>query len=177
LNASSEGEIRTFYDWIGAYQESFFRENLTRVMNFIQLSLFGDVDPDIVFAFEPLWSLDEKAMAEVRKTDAETDQVLIDSGVLAPVESRHRIAEDPESAYSGIDKDAVPEPPIDPDLMGGENTDGGTGEEDPDNGEVPEQTNAGALKQNKHDPADAGAKKPDASASPPQRGNRKPVPA
>jgi phage-related protein (TIGR01555 family) len=70
LNASSEGEIRTFYDTIGSYQESLFRAPLTFTIDLIQLSLFGEVDPGIRFDFVPLWSLTEKEEAEVREVDA-----------------------------------------------------------------------------------------------------------
>ncbi len=69
LNASSEGEIRVFYDTIAAAQESLFRPNLTRIIDFIQLSLFGKVDEDITFDFEPLWALSEKEEAELRNSD------------------------------------------------------------------------------------------------------------
>lgn len=65
LNASSEGEIRVFYDYIHAYQERLFGENLKRVLAFVQLSEFGDVDEDIGFEFEPLWQMDEGEKADV----------------------------------------------------------------------------------------------------------------
>lgn len=109
LNASSDGEIRVFYDWIAAYQEQFFTSNLTRVLGFIQLSLWGKVDEDITFTFEPLWSLDAKALAEVRKLEAETGQILIDGGVISTEEERGRIAHDPETLYAGLDPADVPE--------------------------------------------------------------------
>lgn len=102
LNASSEGEIRVFYDTIGAYQEAFFRDALTKVICFIQLSLFGEVDPAIKFKFEPLMSLDDKELAEARKMDAETAQILIDTGVISPDEERKRIAADPDSPYQNL---------------------------------------------------------------------------
>jgi uncharacterized protein len=54
LNATSEGELRAFEDMIHSYQESFFRPNLETVLRLVQLSLFGDVDRDIGFEFEPL---------------------------------------------------------------------------------------------------------------------------
>jgi phage-related protein (TIGR01555 family) len=100
LNVSSEGEIRTFYDSIHAFQEKFFREPLTRVFHFIQLSEFGEIDDEIVYTFEPLWALDEAQLAAKRKTDADTDAVLIDAGVISP-----------ETPYSSIDVDDMPEPP------------------------------------------------------------------
>jgi hypothetical protein len=65
LNASSDGEVRVFYDFIHAYQEKLFGENLKRVLGFVQLSEFGDIDEDIGFEFEPLWQMDEAEKADV----------------------------------------------------------------------------------------------------------------
>ncbi|NTJ67538.1 DUF1073 domain-containing protein [Agrobacterium rhizogenes] len=109
LNASSEGEIRVFYDTIAAYQEAFFRDNLNKVLGFIQLSLFGEVDDSIVFQFEPLFSLTEKELAEARKAQAETDQIYIDAGVVSSAEVRQRLASDPDSSYDGLDPDEMPD--------------------------------------------------------------------
>lgn len=65
LNASSDGEVRVFYDFIRAYQEKLFGENLKRVIAIVQLSEFGDVDEDIGFEFEPLWQMSEAEKADV----------------------------------------------------------------------------------------------------------------
>jgi len=110
LNASSDGELRSFYDWIHAYQEHFFSDNLTRVLGFVQLSLFGEVDPEIGFQYEPLWTLDDVQLATKRKVEADTDAVLIDAGVLSQLEARKRVAADPDTPYAGLDVDDVPEP-------------------------------------------------------------------
>ncbi len=109
LNADSEGVLRSFYDWIAGYQELLFSENLRRVLGFVQLSLFGAVDPEISFAWEPLRELDEAEEATVRKVEAETDIALITAGVLAPQESRRRLASDPDTPYASLDVDDLPE--------------------------------------------------------------------
>jgi phage-related protein (TIGR01555 family) len=109
LNATAEPEIRVFYDHILAYQEAFFRPPLTTIFRFAQLSTLGAVDPDLTVEFEPLWALDEKGEAELRKDDAETDTKLIDAGVLHPIEVRKRIANDPDTPYAGIDIEDVPD--------------------------------------------------------------------
>jgi hypothetical protein len=109
MNASTEGEIRVFYDWVHAYQEMLFRPNLQAILGFVQLHVFGEVDPEITFAFEPLWSMSDKELAEVRKLEAETAQVYIDSGTLSPPEDRKRLADDPESLYHGLDPDDLPD--------------------------------------------------------------------
>jgi hypothetical protein len=125
LNASSEGEIRVFYDYIHAFQESFFRDNLQAVIDFIQLTIFGKVDPEITFVFEPLWAMTEKEVAEIDKIEAESDQIRIDSGVLDPLEVRTALAADANSRYPDIDVADVPEPPEDPTAGGGEGDDEG----------------------------------------------------
>jgi len=116
LNASSEGEIRAFYDWVHAYQELFFRPNLQKVLAFAQLSLWGEVDPEIGFVFEPLWALDEKGKAEVRKTEAETDQALFDVGAVTAEEIRKRVASAADTPYHGLKEQDLPQPPDEKEL-------------------------------------------------------------
>lgn len=102
LNSSSDGEIRVFYDYIHSMQESLFRDPLKRAIDLVQLSLFGDIDADIDFVFEPLYQLSEAELAMARKTEAETDAVLITAGVISQDEARTRIASDPDGAYNSL---------------------------------------------------------------------------
>lgn len=109
LNASSEGEIVMFYDTIAAHQERFFRPHLTTCIDMAQISLWGDVDPDIVYVFEPLRALSRKEEAEVRKIDAETGQIFVTGGVISQEEERIRVASDPDLPYQGLDPNDVPD--------------------------------------------------------------------
>lgn len=111
LNASSDGEIRTFYDTINAAQEREYRDPLTLVMQIIQLDLFGEIDPDIGFSFEPLWQLSEAEKATARKTDADTAAVYIEAGVIEPAEERQRLASQEDGMYPALDLSIVPEEP------------------------------------------------------------------
>lgn len=106
LNASSDGEIRVFYDGIHAAQENLFRAPLKRILDLAQLSLFGDIDPDIDFKFEPLYQLSELDQANVHKLEADTDAVLIASNVISTDEARERVAADPDSPYQSLDLNA-----------------------------------------------------------------------
>ena len=110
LNASSDGEMRSFFDWIASYNEN-GRPILETIVNLIQINRFGEVDPEITVEFEPLWSMSDKELAEVRKIEAETAQVYADTGVIAPAEERKRLADDPESMYHGLDVDDLPDLP------------------------------------------------------------------
>jgi len=123
LNASSDGEIRTFYDWIEAQQEALCTPQLSRLLNIVQLSLFGDIDDEIGFKWEPLWTLDKGEAAMARKTETDSDVALIDAGVLSPLEVRTRLAGEEDSPYMGLDVDDVPEPP-EPEVAPGENDEG-----------------------------------------------------
>ena len=118
LNATGDTELRVFYDMIHAMQESLFRDKLKRIIDFIQLNLFGEIDPAIGFEFEPLWSLDEKGEAEVRKIKAETHQLYVDMGVFGQEEIRNIEIEDDDSPYNALDPDDMPEPPAEAGVLG-----------------------------------------------------------
>lgn len=109
LNASSEDQMRVFYDYIHAYQEHLFRDKIKRLMGLVMLSIWGEQDETIDFLFKPLWALSEEQAATMRKTEAETDQILIDAGVVSQEEARKRVASDPDSGYSSIDVDEMPD--------------------------------------------------------------------
>lgn len=111
LNASSEGEILVFETTIAAMQELLFRDNLESVIKIIQLSLFGEIDNDITFKFNPLRELTAKELAEVEKMKADTDAVYIANGVIAAEDALYRLASDKESPYHGLETN------LDPDLL------------------------------------------------------------
>ena len=115
LNASSEGEIQVFFDLIHARQERFFAEHLHRLNGMVQLSLFGELDPEITIVFEPMAEETETEGADRRLKEAQTAQILIDAGILAPEEDRQRVANDAGSPYAGIDlDDPLPEAGLEP---------------------------------------------------------------
>ena len=117
LNASSEGEIRIFYDWIASQQEAFWREPITLILRCVQLSLFGEIDDDIGFDFVPLYQMTDKEQAEIREINSRVDVAYSTNGVIDPSEIRQRLANDDSSGYNGIDVDAeIGEPMPDMDV-------------------------------------------------------------
>lgn len=124
LNASSDGEIRVFYDHIHSTQEDIFADPIKVVLEVVQLSRFGDIDPEIGFEFEPLWQMDDEALSRIRKSDADAAAVYIEAGVLSAEEERTRLGSDPNSGYAGINLDS-PLP-----LDDGDDTDGGDENDD-----------------------------------------------
>jgi len=108
MNASNEGEIRIFYDCIRGYQHVLFSDNLNKILRYVQLSLWGAVDPSITWDFETLYELDEQQEAQSKKAEAEVDQILVDIGVLHPEEVRKKMQTEDGSDYADIDPDDVP---------------------------------------------------------------------
>ncbi len=129
LNASTDGEIRTYYDHVLSQQELIFADPLTKVLQLIQLSLFGKIDPDIGFEFIPLWQQSETELAANRKADAEVANIYFTMGAVSPDEVRQKIADDPESGYTGL-VGLIPEPTPDPE----DEVDAEGGEDDKDEG-------------------------------------------
>ncbi|MCP3880924.1 MAG: DUF1073 domain-containing protein [Sulfitobacter sp.] len=102
LNASTDGELRVYYDYIKDMQHALFRDNLKLVCEVVQLSKWGEIDPSIKFDFIDLWEPTPEQAAAVRKTDAETDQIRMDTGVVTPDEVRDKVSADPTSGYAGL---------------------------------------------------------------------------
>lgn len=114
LNASSEGEIQVWYEWVGASQNNFIKPKLNTVIDFCQLSLWGEVDSEIVWKFRPLKALDAKESAEVDKLEADTHAVYVTAGIVAPTEVREVLSADPDSPYENLEPTDEPDG-IDPD--------------------------------------------------------------
>ncbi|WP_036770767.1 anti-CBASS protein Acb1 family protein [Photorhabdus australis] len=73
------------------------------MIDIIQLSEFGEIDPDISFTFEPLYQMNDEQKASIRKTDADTDSVLIAANVISTDEARERLANDENSPYHSLE--------------------------------------------------------------------------
>jgi hypothetical protein len=116
LNASSDGEIRTFNDTLESLQERIGTPNLRRLLDILQLNRFGEIDPEIDFVWQPMWNLSEVELSTVRKTDAETDGIYVEMGAVDPMEIRTNLSDDPDSRYNGLDLDDPigPDPDLDP---------------------------------------------------------------
>lgn len=109
LNADSDGILRCWYEYIKSCQEILFEDNFRKVLNLIQLGLWGKVDPDITFEFVSLREMDTKEKAEIEKLKAETDNLLIESDIISREEARARIAKDSDSDYDGLNVMDLPE--------------------------------------------------------------------
>lgn len=111
LNASAEGEIEVYRDYISAQNEAHIRPVIERISEIMQLSLFGEIDQSIRWEFEPLKQMDGKELAEIQEIKARTSVTLVDGGIISQEEARQTLADDPASDYSNIVVEDVPEAP------------------------------------------------------------------
>ncbi len=118
LNASSEGEIEVYDDSINAYQMRVLDANLRRTINFEQLSLWGEIDPEITHRWQQLRPMTQEEKGKKEKDDAERNQKYVDMGALSPGEVRKIIIDDKDLPYTGLTPDDVPEPPAEEGLLG-----------------------------------------------------------
>lgn len=111
LNASSEGEIRVFYDYVKGYQKNVLQSLMMNVLRVVQLSLYGAIDPDISWEWTPLYQMTDLEAADVRSKNAETDAKYIENGVVRPDQVTKRLSNDPNSGYAGIDDESIDDIP------------------------------------------------------------------
>lgn len=100
LGNTSDGEIRVFYDNISAKQESFALPQVTKILQILQLNLFGEIDENIEFRFNPLYQLDDNELADVNLKKASTAQILIQEGIIDNNEARQALTDDEDSGYT-----------------------------------------------------------------------------
>ncbi|MUG77301.1 DUF1073 domain-containing protein [Commensalibacter melissae] len=98
LNASSDGEIRCFYDRIAAFQETVLRQPLQKILEIVQLHLFGKIDPDITFDFNSLWQLDELQQSQVNMNIAKTMCDYVSNNILSLSQIKDLLENEDQSA-------------------------------------------------------------------------------
>lgn len=85
--AGAQYDVMNYYARIAADQENILKPLLERLIRLIMISqndIGGSVDPESLeweIKFNPLWQVDSKTDAEIRKLVAETDQIYIVNGV------------------------------------------------------------------------------------------------
>lgn len=102
LNASSDGEIRVFYDYVRGYQSNVLQPLMANVLQVVQLSLFGELDPDLSWQWESMEELSALEDADRRNKDATSDQIYMEAAVVTPQQVAEKLAADPRSGYAGI---------------------------------------------------------------------------
>jgi hypothetical protein len=102
LGHSDDNEKKNYYANIGSFQDVNIRPSLEMVFEFIQMSLFGKVDPDLDFKFNALDKKTDKEIWEIQKIKADINTQYFADGILEGNEIRESISKDPDSGYAGL---------------------------------------------------------------------------
>ena len=120
FNAKDDGSMNKWYDKVAQDQEDEMRPQMERLVKLAMLSSEGPTSgkelPDWSISFNPLKQMSEEETVEMRKKQAETDKIYIDSAVLTPEEvALSRFGGDEYSIETSIEESmhkpgALPEP-------------------------------------------------------------------
>jgi uncharacterized protein len=102
LNASSDGEIRVFYDYVLGCLNGTILPFIHYILKVVQLSLFGELDDSISWEWHPLLQESQSEKSERFAKEADTDVKYIETGVLTAEQIAARLSTDPTSMYAGV---------------------------------------------------------------------------
>lgn len=130
-NATGNSTSQQWYNFLSSEQENNARPKLEHLLEVI-------FQEENAFKWKPLRVLDDKETADLRKTNAETDQIYLQAQVLDPTEvTESRFGGEEYSAETKLDKDARASGEISPgsnDDLGGYDDDDGSSNNGEDNG-------------------------------------------
>ena len=109
FNATGESDIRNYYDHIMSQQEKVLRDGIRKALDCIQLHLRGTIDPSVTFGFAPLGEEDRAALAARQKARADIIATYMGRDVISREEARRSLAGDPDSGFSNINPDRMPQ--------------------------------------------------------------------
>ena len=103
FNATGESDIRNYYDHVLSQQEKVLRPPLQRILEALQVSLFGKVEPSIGFRFASLSETDENAKVLTQQAKINNLCAVLDRDIVSAEEVRQMLVSDPDSGFDGLD--------------------------------------------------------------------------
>lgn len=116
LGSTGESQATDWYDYIQSQQTNYLKPKMLEIYRHIIRTEFLNVDAESIdIEFNPLWQMSDKEMADMRKVQAETDQIYITQQVLDSTEvALSRFGGEKYSTETIIDKELREQTPIDP---------------------------------------------------------------
>jgi len=83
LSDDEASQVRFWYDRVSTFQEEDLLPPMERLVNYVNISLGHPVDDNSPIKFNSLWQPTQKDLVQMRNMQAQTDQLYINSGVIA----------------------------------------------------------------------------------------------
>ncbi len=82
LNATGDGDLKNYYDYIDTQRESKLRPVLEKLLPVMAMSCWGQAPDDLEVTFPPLWTPTAREIADITKLKAEAIVSTFQSGLL-----------------------------------------------------------------------------------------------
>lgn len=107
LNASSDGEIKVYYDFIAGIQDNCLLPLIQRLLSQIEMSEFGTDDAD--FVFNPLMSMSEREEAEIQEIKSRMHVAYASVGAASSDDIRGSLDAEERPIYPEVQRDDADE--------------------------------------------------------------------
>ena len=104
FNATGESDIKNYYDYIASKQE-LYRDQIQTIINVLQLTQWGYIDPTITFIFNSLSQDDKASKAMTAQTRIGALSQLVDRQAISAEELRDLVRQDPDLELSSLDEE------------------------------------------------------------------------
>lgn len=104
FNATGESDLKNYYDYISSKQE-LYRDQLQTIINILQLTQWGEIDPGITFTFNSLSQDDKASKAVTAQTRINALTQLVDRQAISAEELRDLVRQDPELELQSLDEE------------------------------------------------------------------------
>jgi hypothetical protein len=83
LSDDEAAQVRFWYDRVSVFQEEKMLDQMERLVNYVNISMGKPVEENSPIKFNPLWQPTQKDIVDMRNKQALTDQIYLESGVIA----------------------------------------------------------------------------------------------
>ena len=101
FNATGESDIKNYYDYIASKQE-LYRDQIQTIINVLQLTQWGYIDPTITCTFNSLSQDDKASKAMTAQTRIGALSQLVDRQAISAEELRDLVRQDPDLELSSL---------------------------------------------------------------------------
>lgn len=105
LNASSDGEIQVYYDWIMSLNTAHILPQMKTIIEAVQMALYGEIDPSITFKFNSLTQMSDKEKSEIEVNRTSAMANLTTNGIISQEEAGQLLKADENLNYKSLDLD------------------------------------------------------------------------
>lgn len=110
LNATGDADLTNYVDHIAAKQEKIFRTPIKQILDVLQLTEYGEIDPQLRCHFIPISDEDEEQRARIQNIQVDTVARARENLLVSEVEGRSALANDEKGLFASINPADAPKP-------------------------------------------------------------------